>query len=176
MPNLFEINDDMEQNFSDAVTALIEGIKREITLIYLARQRRDCPNCLKHPFSRRSGNIYDSSNPNPTGPLHQVFSDSDTCPICSGRGYIEDDTPNHKVINMAVINNPTLSDLESLENLGPVKDNTNQVYTLGYWTDKDKVISADHAIIEGRQCKRTGSPSPLGLKSGKFMEVFWEVK
>ena len=130
-------------------------------------------NCTSNPILRTSSRTYDSTNPNTlNGPLNKSFTVG-ACPVCNNKGFIEDSVPKQILVNMLCLPNVPGSEDEFVET-GGLNELKTTYYAVGYITDKNNIERCDHAIMRGDKVRRVGPVSPLGLKSDKYLESYWE--
>jgi hypothetical protein len=172
----FEIPSIIDDVFQGAVEAIMHpicGLGRQVTLIFKPTTTMDCPNCSRQSILGKSTARYNASNPNPAGPLNQSFT-AGSCPVCKGTGSIESAVPAQYLVNMVVIPNP-FGGSDEFAALGDVIDATKTYYWAGgYMTDKNNIERCDHAIMRGDKVRRVGPVTPIGLKTDKYIETFWE--
>ena len=150
--------------FNEAVQLFM----RTVTVVYPPKQE-DCPNCVKQTFGGRSVNIY-----TPGGPI--PFSTGMPCPYCGGAGVrLREVTEN---VEMRVY-----WDKKSFINMGiGVNIPDNSVQTIGYMSDYNKLIRANHIICyfqeseEKVKLSRSGEGYPTGFKQNptQYVVILWE--
>lgn len=174
-PFLFDIPDDIDLAFIEGADHFLDptAFGRQVTLIFNPTNSMTCPNCLYNTILGASSARYNSSNPNPAGPLNIPFTVG-VCPVCKGRGKIESTVPLQTVINMLVIPNP-IGGTDDFDIAGnTLSDVATKYYAIGFATDRENIERCNHAIMDGDRVKRIGPLTPIGLRSERYVETYWE--
>lgn len=174
-PYLFDVPEDIEQLFNNIADNFLDpkGWGREVTLIFDTTNVQTCPNCLYNPILGTSTAKYNTSNA-ATGSLNIPFS-TGLCPVCRGKGKIENQVPKHDVINMLVIPSPVGGSSDEFEIVGSSLDDiATKYYAIGFFTDKNNIERCNRAIMRGDTVKRIGPVTPIGLRSERYIETYWE--
>jgi hypothetical protein len=177
-PFLFEIPEDIDEAFTDAADNLLDpnGFGRQVTLVFnTANTTNSCPNCTFNMILGRSSSRYNTNNTNPAGPLNIPFTAGE-CPVCHGKGKIETNgVPVQYVVNMCVIPSPVGGSEDTFQvPANSINDPATRYYALGYMSDKDNIERCNHAIMRGDKVKRVGPITPIGLRTERYIETYWE--
>ena len=171
----FTIDDNIIRIYQDGIDAIIDQLGKKLILIN-PRNDSDCPNC-GFAFGRSNGR-YNSSNPNPAGPLNKPFVDGQICPVCQGRGKIKEAEDSTEIVSTI--------EWEPKEEVAGTKRTivfprdvckckTYSSY-LKQIEDATEFLVAYDEITEGDpnlvKCTMFRKPVPRGLKYNRYCEFF----
>lgn len=162
------ITPQIDQEFIDTVKQLISDFRETITA-HKKPTIQDCPNCLWDAVHQKSANRYDSSNPNPAGPLNKLFPQGGICPVCNGEGKLN--TPQSTEVIGAVIRKS--QELDTIEiNRGLMARSLIVTYTEAEFTDLFSVTT--NITVAGFKYERFAEPEKIGLSTKAFVKILWK--
>lgn len=149
------------KNFGKQIKNLYKEAIEEVGVpicLYMDSATQDCPNCLSNPDGS-SLNVYDSSFLAPTEifgeTINPVSFTRGRCPVCYGKGYLENQNASIKRITAIVRWNPsgagdTVGDLDYT----PAGiEGFNNVLVKTFKCHYDDLSDCNKAVIDGVDCK-----------------------
>jgi hypothetical protein len=162
-PGLF-IDDTLIELFRTSIDQIIADAGRNVKLI-LSPRITPCPNCGRSPRGDSNG-VYDTSNPNPIGPLNRPFPAGGTCPVCLGSHQIK--TENSATWKASIQKNPKDFDFEAEGALPENVVRTNM--EIGALNDVKNCL---RAVIDSETYTRLRAPITTGLRDLVYVKTFW---
>ncbi len=166
------VGPEVDAIFVENVSQLIADFGRDVK-IHKKPIVQDCPNCGYDNTTKSSNRQYNTSNPNPLGPLNIPFLNGRTCSVCHGKGKLN--TPQNETIIAAILTKQ--EELRELERKAALVINS-LVATISLTEEIDKLKVAKQATIDGFICERFSEPVTLGLtaENQAFVKVIWHRK
>ncbi len=166
------ITNDTAELASATILQVISDASLPIT-VHKKPVTSDCQNCGYDNARKASNRQYNASNPNPSGPLNEVFPTGGICPVCNGKGKLNT-TQNETIRGAKFTNLQELRDLEREQ--GYVLNSTAKIFTT---SDYYSLLSRTEKItIQDILYKRISEPLLLGLTESTqdILKVIYKVE
>jgi len=163
------VGNDVIKQFKTYMDQILVDLGRQIRL-NMQPSRQDCPNCGYDSVRKRSNNRYNSSNPNPLGPLHKVFADGQRCSVCNGQGILN----TTRSVDYTAGISKTIKERE-IEDFDIGTFNPNLLKTTTVLGSFGDISSCENALIDGQTYKLIGKPIKTGLRDLIRVKAFWEL-
>jgi len=174
----FNISDGLIRIYQDGIDSIIDQLGKKVVLV-MPQKEELCPNCWYDGRMKRSSGRYKANNPNPIGPLNKPFQNGQICPVCQGRGKIDDGTKKQIEIKATVKWSP--KEFINYEN-GKVIIPTNVCKIKTYATKANDINNAVEILVAAdeptenapllHKCRLHQEIIARGLRYNRYVEAY----